>query len=309
MKKVSFLILCVLLSTFSFSQDDEYHPLIRPGLEWNVTEYANFDYIFPFGKRKYFFGEDTLIGNHVYTKILYHPYVTEYDEFGFPGPWLISGNTIIESWLYIREDVDERKVYLYDSDNDGTEGLIYDFSLNTGDTLNYDYPSWGAVEIEVISIESVQLVNGEERKIFYFDGIDPYIEGLGGVEQGLQFPLLGNLSGGAYNAGCISENGDVLWGAPASSSCGLYLSTADKQHNTDISIYPNPVLNVLTIEVLDNYEKYRIAIIDLQGRELFSQVAIGFRQEVDISEFPSGVYLLVVSNGNGVSIQKKLVKI
>jgi hypothetical protein len=273
-----------------------------------VTEYANFDYIFPFGIRKYFFGEDTLIGNHVYTKILYHPYVTEYDEFGFPGPWLVAGNTTIESMLYIREDVDERKVYLYDSDDDGTEGLIYDFSLNTGDTLHYDYPSWGAVEIVVISIESVQLVNGEERKIFYFDGTDPYIESLGGVEQGFQFPLLGNLSGGAYNAGCISENGDVLWGASASSSCGLYLSNNEELLKNDISIFPNPALDILTIDLPIKNENLFISIIDLQGRELLSQSAIGSQHKIDISSYPNGIYLLEVRTEKGITTQKKFVK-
>jgi hypothetical protein len=306
MKTGSILIIFLFLSIFGYSQDDEYHPLIRPGLEWNVTEYANFDYIFPYGKGKYFFGEDTLIGEQVYTKILYHPYVTEYDEFGYPGPWFIAGNITIESWLYIREDVDERRVYLYDSSEDGMEGLIYDFSLNSGDTLRYDYPWWG-VQNMVVTVDTIQLVNGDYRKIFYTYA-DPYVEGLGGTYQGLQFPLLGNLSGGAYVAGCFSEYGEVLWGAPASSSCGLYLSTADELLNYEVSIFPNPAMDILTIDLPIENEHFSISIIDLEGRELSSQSTIGSQHEIDISSFPNGIYLLEVRTEKGRTAQKKFVK-
>ena len=178
--------------------------------------------------------------------------------------------------------------------------------MNTGDTLFYRLP-WGIwVETEV-SVDTVQLLNGEERKIFY-NGFSDYIEGLGGIYFGLQFPLSESLSGGGYEAGCISENGEVLWGAAAGSAYGLYLSESNKLSQEGLRIFPNPASEALMIDMSDIKRIDAIAITDMQGREMMRHSAVRSGAVFDISSLPKGVYILRVTNAEGKSRPKEIYK-
>jgi hypothetical protein len=54
-------------------------------------------------------------------------------------------------------------------------------------------------------------------------------------------------------------------------------------------LYNSFVTNMLKIQATSNYQ-YRIA--DMNGRVLLSGKAIAGNQQIDLSKFPSGIYLL-----------------
>ncbi len=64
----------------------------------------------------------------------------------------------------MREDTIAKKVFIYEEWCG--DALLYDFSLDVNDTLLTVFSS----PLVVDSIRYVNLLNGEERKIFYFSG-------------------------------------------------------------------------------------------------------------------------------------------
>lgn len=65
----------------------------------------------------------------------------------------------------------------------------------------------------------------------------------------------------------------------------------------DVSVFPNPTLNFVNI-VYDEMAKYRLT--DLSGREIESGSLNG-KLQLDLSNFPSGMYLLSVVSNDGQS--------
>ena len=76
--------------------------------------------------------------------------------------------------------------------------------------------------------------------------------------------------------------------------------------NDRITIYPNPVSNVVNISSLKGIEMINIFSVD--GRRMIEQKAIAGKNTVDISKLARGTYNLVISNGLEVS-NYKIVKI
>lgn len=74
---------------------------------------------------------------------------------------------------------------------------------------------------------------------------------------------------------------------------GEVLSTEDNAvSNLNISIYPNPAKDILTIESTSNIPIDKTAIIDIMGRVVQSTVVNATSKNLDISNLASGVYLL-----------------
>lgn len=74
-------------------------------------------------------------------------------------------------------------------------------------------------------------------------------------------------------------------------------------NTTTINIYPNPSTSVLNIEALDNTTTTAI-IYDLNGKKLVETT----NKQIDVSQFPQGVYSVVLISGNYRTL-KKMVKL
>jgi hypothetical protein len=80
-----------------------------------------------------------------------------------------------------------------------------------------------------------------------------------------------------------------------------------------LRVYPNPVATDLQIEyTVDKSKHIRIFITDLSGRKLISLYnqteSVGAKSKsFDISVLSSGVYLLVISDGDSQDVKKILV--
>lgn len=71
-----------------------------------------------------------------------------------------------------------------------------------------------------------------------------------------------------------------------------------------IKIYPNPVIEVLRIEGINGLST--ILLSDLNGRELLSK-RITDNENISVSEFPKGFYLVKIDTNEG-SVEKKILK-
>lgn len=79
-------------------------------------------------------------------------------------------------------------------------------------------------------------------------------------------------------------------------------SSAFSQNNLQVSIYPNPVNDILNIE--SETEIKSVSIYNLQGQK----IKTSFSKQVNVSDLSSGIYMVRVEGSNNAIETKKIVK-
>ncbi|HPM91740.1 MAG TPA: T9SS type A sorting domain-containing protein, partial [Bacteroidales bacterium] len=76
--------------------------------------------------------------------------------------------------------------------------------------------------------------------------------------------------------------------------------------NVNFSVYPNPVVNDMTIT--SDSEMNRIEIFNQLGQKVFARDIKEFKYRVNASEFENGVYYIRITAETGVTTQKVTIK-
>lgn len=190
---------------------------------------------------------------------------------------LMTMDTANQEWEIIgqiREDTSTRKVYFRTSEND-TDGIIYDFSLEPGDTILVDN-HWWSWDIDTMMCDSVDFVNinGEQKKRIFLYRLDsPYypcetwIEGIGS-NLGLLYSGSRSVpsAGGSIDLLCCSQNGNSLWMNSNYPEC--YYDT----------FYPLFLSHSYDTAYLDTYYEYKVSIDtgNADSIELVGYIPVGF---------------------------------
>ena len=77
----------------------------------------------------------------------------------------------------------------------------------------------------------------------------------------------------------------------------------DEESDKNIKIYPNPVHDILTIEATEILDNQTVSILDMLGKTVLSQKLSLGKNNINMSDFPNGTYILKVGNAT-----RKLVK-
>jgi hypothetical protein len=297
MKPFQLFVLLVFSFAFFSLSGQNYEPLIRANTFWDDTGYdiesGPCGYL---GLRRYEFGGDTLIAGQGYQKILAYNFEPVNSPVFCPPFWVNPvGYTI--TYAFLREDPDQEQVFIWDAfaGASGEEYLLYDFSLEVGDTLFSDYMEINAKE--VIEVDSIQLETGDWRKRIFLDGEEElfYIEGIGsnlGLFREMDFPI-----GIASQLLCVRENGMPLWGT----RCGPEFVTSTHEVNAaEISIFPNPAKEQVTLRSESDQRIY----VDLYYVEGSLQLTTSGLKELSITtdNLPAGIYWLKVRSEAGALI-------
>lgn len=94
---------------------------------------------------------------------------------------------------------------------------------------------------------------------------------------------------------------------------GGYLLTTDKTLGNienslnSLSLYPNPVINDLTINLPTNIKNAQIKIVDVTGRTVSNSNVTISNNKVDVSKLSQGVYIVEITTDKG-TISKKIIK-
>ena len=136
----------IVLGLSSKSKGQTYYPLIESGKSWNVLTSTMADWF----TSTYELNGDTIISGLNYKKLY------ERNKFYISGKYLGG----------IREETPGKRVYFCGS-NEAGEGLLYDFSLLTGDTITIrSNIAWKGFSLtfHVDSVDQVSDENGLSRK-------------------------------------------------------------------------------------------------------------------------------------------------
>ena len=87
-------------------------------------------------------------------------------------------------------------------------------------------------------------------------------------------------------------------------------SVESKELNKNlVSVYPNPIVNKLNIEIVDNsFLNSQFYIVGLDGNQLLSGKLVNNQTELNLEKLNSGVYFIVIDNNNNKYYQKVIKK-
>lgn len=293
MKKIKLFIL--LIASSAWLQGQGYVPLIDSSKTWNVA------HIYPHGGGantvEYYFGDTISIENTLYVKVKVKEKMLnrQADKGNILG--------------YMREDTESRKVY-FRSPYDDKSILLYDFSLEEGDTVQL-YGDNG-IKYTVLQTDSIELHNGEVRKRWVFSLQHYYenatwIEGIGNITIDLLNP--GDFDGSTTTTLllCSYENQELVYMNDEYNTCLLNWVNITETNNETIGVFPNPAKDHITISA-EPGAKSEVRMYNIQGGLLLKK-QIENHETIDISHFDPGLFFVrIVDNKNNAS-SFKIVKL
>nr|NQU92736.1 T9SS type A sorting domain-containing protein [Bacteroidota bacterium] len=302
MKKLSVLMPVLLLFAFHRAEAQEYHPLIEANKYWD-NDYWPMAAICPgWAHRHFYTGEDTLIDGQLWAKFSYFDFLSS--NPAFCGPYF--ADTIPQPGYFLHEDTASRQVYFKTHPLPGIPELLYDFSLEVGDSYVSDWTT-GGYELIVAEIGYIELSNGEMRKYWSFE--DDYgteywpriIEGIG-MESGLfqdmiQFEWHSSLW-------CVQKDEIQLFG----NECYGYVGEKGMDMPSTFHIYPNPAKGYFRLIVPANIQSPVVTIYDLTGRVMLEGSNLLKDAVIDITGLAPGIYMVVIGSGDLVWNEKLLIR-
>ena len=278
---------------------------------------------------------DTIVQNTAYKKVYKYELSGEVKTINFNEPPIFVADipyNVIDKELVslIREDVNEKLIYnlpiKLDSCTkpsngvinpcndivfcDTLEHLLFDFSLSTGDTLNYcSYAPlhYWPIEPEIIDSVKLEMHFGKLRNTFFTYGVASYlpnldepgpippsrvriIEGVGFQNQGIFNYRFGSL---VYYCEGDLEDCDIV-----SATKEVYLK------ESHVNVYPNPASDCLTVESNEDIES--ISIINPNGIAL---ITVSFETLLNLSNIPDGIYIIKIRFENGNLRNQRILKL
>ena len=317
MKVIAFVLLFVFSNVSSNAQ--QYNPMLTNTNKWLVIgwfESCRTDSLWISG--------DTIFNNKVYKKLM--------------GNALSAWPTYPKLNSLLREDTTARKVFALrvgSSDIDTTERILYDFSLQVGDSIllynNHIFSSYHPLPdtfgwYVVDSITQYNALIGQ-RNLFhlsrkYYSGFPisafnytTWIESVGEVDV----KAIGNYtlnyyqgSIGGSTVSCFYQDGvkvvsNYVHGIDTC-YCNSTIGLKEVGYLSHVEIYPNPFDDVINIDFSQHYDydQATIEVFKSVGSSVYSQ-RVTNNMRLLLSNLSSGVYFLRVKNKEGVTI-KKLIK-
>lgn len=291
MKKTLFLIFIVFLGQSLFGQN--YFPFPSDSATWNCLDwYQNEPFYAYLTNYQYTQNGDTILDGKNYKKI-YHQNI---DNPG--GDVTLLGG--------IRED-QSKNIYFYPLNTDvfpPTGGLS--FPSDTSEYLLYTFDNLtiGMIlpinsentEIQVVGIDSV-LIGNQYRKRYQIQNslllpADYWIEGIGSTLE-LFSSYTWNFEWSTYML-CFTDSITYYINSPnGEDSCHYALPTSINEFETiNLSVYPNPAVDIIRISGMVNTGQLTIEIYNAQGQLVLSQTFDSSDLEIDIRNLKPGLYFV-----------------
>jgi hypothetical protein len=83
----------------------------------------------------------------------------------------------------------------------------------------------------------------------------------------------------------------------------LFVGINERQ-GSRLLVYPNPATDKITIEIAEGQAPSQLSIMNLNGEEVLTRSLIKPKTQIDISNLPSGIYFVRLTNVRTVEIGK-----
>jgi Secretion system C-terminal sorting domain len=297
MKKPTFIsiVIAICINTFLVAQIPQFNvkEFAPVGAKWEYKVSQIFESTKNYCKTEVI--KDTIIQSKYCT-------VLRSDCLAFSKPYNIF-------YLYS----DNSKVYIYDKNE---FQLLYDFTAKSGDSIStwIPYPRncgmYAKFKIDSTKVLTYGKLNyraywvSSSYKCRSFRYAGPIVERFGNLNY--LFPVdetieeVNNLT--KYSDNCVQLsflpitcnaspkpcNLNVIY----NSQCVMVSTTEQRQDNKIVKIFPNPVSNILNVEVPD-YTFNKIELIGVDGC-VVKNVSTNQVSQIDVSMIPSGIYIMIL---------------
>ncbi|MEA3318124.1 MAG: T9SS type A sorting domain-containing protein [Bacteroidota bacterium] len=288
------------------AQDIEWAPI---GAKWY------FNYTNMYGVQEYFIYEstkDTVIKNQNCRKLK----ITHFNADGNSSHW---GDEFINQ--------ESEKIFYFYED---TFLLLYDFSLNVGDTLKVNlnskiFPNFSDTAYTAHIVDSVgsMIINGIELKTQYLSLADDRIYGendlcfhrviiekVGNLELLFGEPVVRVEMPPFYGPLRCYQDESIYFNVNGNEPCDTIITSItllEENHNT-INIFPNPTKDHLNIKFKEPCNSH-IVIYDINGNVLLNKKSINTnRISLSINDFKTGFYFMKIMIEE-ITVFNKIMKI
>jgi hypothetical protein len=295
--KKKILLLCIALNFFAVGFSQDYHPLLD-NPSWVVGKSTSMG---PSDSASIYQGTDVTIGSYTYK------------QFQDPWPSYYQGIGSMET-VYLREDIAERKVYRIFN---GVDEVLYDYSLETGDTVSHSGYVWTA------TVDEVTVIGGTRKRIT-LDSFSVehnnhsiqqiWIEGVGSPVYPFRptrnmFNFLSVSGGQAYSTRCAFQNNEHIYGNPMCTDMVPLGVDELEQVSDGIKLLPNPFSTNLMITSELPLEDASFKLYNMQG-QLVGEINHVNGNTISFSRqnLAAGVYFSQLSeNGRTIKTAKIMV--
>ena len=205
----------------------------------------------PINTMKVFFAnnQDTIIGGLTYSKLFM-------ENQGYKGAYRNDSGKV----LYVPNDSIK-------------EFILYDFTLQVGDSVTFYYELGYGLKIPgeltslVVSHVDTFHIGGQDRRVLHLDNqIGSWIDGIGQA-QGLLLDPFTRIADYCLELYCMSHNGSQLYGSfGGSGDCPLDISVLElKRKQNSIQLYPNPSSEFVYINLSSEYSSITYQIFNSTG--------------------------------------------
>lgn len=194
--------------------------------------------------------------------------------------------------------------------------LLYDFSLNVGDTAGtfYDWdPDAPSTPSLIVLQVDTMYVQGEPRKVFKLGSppnsvVDTWIQGMGSTMHPIApklryFEVQRKVCGAAMTYGGPSPVDTNYYSVP---NCSI-TSVRDNDPTDPVRIFPNPAQDYITVAIGD-VRAADLVIHDPTGRKIHQTSLNSMETRIPTAGFPSGLYFLTIRYGTTRTARKILVR-
>jgi len=291
---LSGFIYCLVLQ---INAQTNNNTIVNDNSAWATLSYIALDDSGNALTQYHFFDGDSIFNEKTYKKIFYYRDEQHTERF-FAG-------------LIREENLKTYCVPFYIGlENFLEERVLYNFSLEQGDTFEYPIGYSETETLYVLQSDSVLINNEQKKRLIIVPEnninwvIDTIIENVGSL-HGLLYPLDYMVPGAFHELLCYFQNEELIYQNPKRSEC-YYDKLTSEQTITigDCGIFPNPVDDILSISCSNNSIS-RIEIFDSLGRIVYDQ---SYKDKIDVSSFSKGLYLLKIYDTNGQVSVFKIIK-
>jgi len=101
-----------------------------------------------------------------------------------------------------------------------------------------------------------------------------------------------------------AHNYFFLWISDDKGNDFYVIAGINEQQESRLSIYPNPATDKITIETSAIPTKSQLSIMNLSSQEILTRQITEPKTQIDISNLPSGVYFVRLTNDKSVEVGK-----
>ncbi len=289
------IIFSIFLSFSAFSQLDKY--IVNEEGLWSTLEI----HCLP-------------TGNNYTTYFIKLEGDTIIDGFAYKEIWR-SDEENLSNWVsygFMRENEDH-EVFLRPADY--TEGLIYDFGVNPGDSieaLNIYLNSNNVLNFVVTDVDSVLLLDRYRKRVSLYEynnqKEEVWVEGLGSY-----FGILNScndsygLACGGYLALCYEEDNMLVYQDPEYETCYYAVTTGvASSKSLNYRAFPNPAKDFLNISFPSDGERL-IEIWGFFGKKIINNLYFQKNILLNLQEVDNGTYIIKVLDSENYYLPYKLI--